>query len=102
MNKQRGQIKVNLGDKDRIMHFSLDGLISISEEFDDMPLGEIFEALEKFDVKVIRSLIYHGLLEDDPDLSIEQVGKWDMPLKEVMDDVGKALTACLGDKKGKK
>lgn len=81
-NKKRGYYTINLGGKNRIMHFSMNfwanftDLLEISLE----DLGKVFE--KGVSITAIRALIYSALLANDQEQGNEidynefQVGIW--------------------------
>lgn len=81
-NKKRGYYTINLGGKNRVMHFSMNfwanftDLLGISLE----DLGKVFE--QGVSIKAIRALIYSGLLANDQEQNNEidynefTVGMW--------------------------
>lgn len=103
-NKYRGELSTNIGGRDRIIKFTLNDLADLQDHC-DRPLKLIFDSLEDMDVKIIRTLLYFGLRNDDPELTERAVGSWDMNITEVIHLVSQSLERCFGageDKKGSK
>ena len=64
---------------------------------------EVLAELDKLNIKILLNLLYLALRNDDKDLTIEQVGSWEMNITEVAGKLGSALALSLGGPKpGKK
>jgi hypothetical protein len=95
-NKKRGEIKVNLGGRDRLMKLTLNDFAELQDRYDNKPLVEILATLDKMDVKVLRALLFLALRHDDPDLTEEQVGNFEFNLTDVAEKLGKCIALSLG------
>ena len=82
MTKQRGYYKIDIGGRERTMHFSMNFWINFTDDLNigiDQ-IGEIFSTGIK--LSSIRSLIYSALLAheqeqgNEPDFNKFEVGKW--------------------------
>ncbi len=81
-NKKRGYYTINLGGKNRIMHFSMNFWSNFTEIL-EIPLDQIASVFEKgVSIKMIRTLIYSALLANDQEQANEidynefTVGMW--------------------------
>ncbi len=82
MNKKRGYYTLNVGGKERVLHFSMNFWANFTEIL-DISLEEIATVFEKgVSLKAIRTLIYSGLLaydqENGNDIEYNEytVGSW--------------------------
>ena len=104
-NKKRGEIKVNLGGRDRLMKLTLNDFADLQDRYDDLPLVDILAKLDKMDVKLLRAILFLSLRHEDSDLTEEQVGSFDVNLTEVAQKLGECIAISLGGsnpKSGKK
>lgn len=103
-NKKRGEISVNLGGRKRIMKLTLNDFAELQDRNNNQPLLTILSELDNLNLKLIRSILYLALRHDDPDLTEEQVGAFDMNLVQVTELIGQCVQASLGmeDSSGKK
>ena len=81
-NKKRGYVTIDIGDKERTLHFSM----NFWAEFTDQlgvgidQIGDLFQ--QGFTIKQLRSLIYSGLIAYDAENNIPvdyneyKVGMW--------------------------
>lgn len=60
-------------DKKRKLRYDLNAFAEL-EELGMGTSGEVLGAMEKGSVKAIRGLLWAGLIHQDPDLSLQQVG----------------------------
>ena len=81
-NKKRGYLSINIGGKQRFMHFSMNFWANFTEEM-NTPLDQIGKLFESgFSISAIRALVYSGLLAYDQeegkdiDYNIFKVGVW--------------------------
>lgn len=82
MTKQRGYYTLEIGGKERTMHFSMNFWINFTDDLDIgiEQIGEIFQNGIK--LSALRSLIYSGLLAHEqeqgnkPDFNQYNVGEW--------------------------
>lgn len=95
VNKHRGEVALNIGGRERKLRLSMNSLVELQEEF-NQPLALIFKELDNFNVKVIRSLLFCALQDDDKSLTREIVGSWDIDLMDVFSKLGLVLSSCLG------
>jgi hypothetical protein len=100
-NKERSEVELRIGGKDRKLRYSLQRLAQLQTRFNGKPLLDIFGEIEKLNIEVIISLLHLGLLDDDKDLTEEQVSTFeDINITEVAQKIGQALTSSLGVKQG--
>lgn len=110
-NKQRGEVKINLGGKDRVLKYDLNALADMESHF-DCSTDEIEAALYRRTeahkaagtlplhtprVADMRYLIYVGLIAKSPDITEREVGGWidTTNLSQVMSDFTTAFTSSL-------
>lgn len=85
-------VKIML-DKEREMLFTLNVLVDVQDEYGDVI--EVFsKAMTDQDFKVIRMVMHAALKEDDPELTVEQVGR--MITMTNLPHVIEALTEAIG------
>ena len=102
MNKKRGYYTLNLGGKERVLHFSMNFWANFTEIL-DISLEEIATVFEKgVSLKAIRTLIYSGLLAYDQENGNEidyneySVGSW---LEDITpDDLEKIIASMMESK----
>ena len=64
-NKKRGYLSINIGGKQRFMHFSMNFWANFTGEM-NTPLDQIGKLFESgFSISAIRALVYSGLLAYD-------------------------------------
>ena len=105
-NAQRGEVALTVGDRDYILRLGTNALCNLEDELGGSVV-EIFSGLEKggVSIKLLRSILYWGLVDQHPDLSRADVGN-------LIDDVGgveavgalitKAVSAGMAKGKGGK
>jgi hypothetical protein len=102
-NKKRGEMIVELGGRERKIKITLNDLAELQDMCGGKPLMEVLAELDKLNIKILLNLLYLALRNDDKDLTIEQVGSWEMNITEVAGKLGSALALSLGGPKpGKK
>jgi hypothetical protein len=103
-NKKRGELTIDVGGRTRKMKLTLNDFAELQDKHDGKPLMDILSTLDKMDVKVLRSMLYLALRHDDPDLTEEQVGNFDLELSDVALKLGNCISLSLGGDKptGKK
>jgi len=88
-------VELDLGGKKRKLKFDLNAFAELEEYYGS--IDEVMQALEKGSIKALRSIIWAGLLYEDPDLKPRDVGAWieiqDLPA--FSETLGAALTAAL-------
>jgi hypothetical protein len=94
-NKKRGEIKVNLGGRDRLMKLTLNDFAELQDRYNGQPLVDILATLDKMDVKVLRALLYFAIRQDDADLTEEQVGSFEFNLTEIATKLGECISLSL-------
>jgi hypothetical protein len=102
-NKKRGEMIVDLGGRERKLKITLNDLAELQDMCGGKPLMEVLSELDKLNIKILLNLLYLALRHDDKDLSIEQVGSWEMNITDIATKLGEALALSLGGPKpGKK
>lgn len=103
-NRRRGEVKADIGGKERILKLTLNDLAELQERYDDLPLIDILSKLDKMDVKLLRVLLYLSIRHEDSDLTEKQVGAFDINITDAATAIGECIAASLGgdNKKGKK
>lgn len=101
-NKKRGEDTIKLGGKERKLKVNLNDLAELQDMCDGKPLMDILVELDRLNIKVLRALLYLSLRHDDPDLTPEQVGSWDMNLVEVSTKIGQVISLSLSGPNPKK
>ena len=87
-NKFRGEVKILL-DKERKIKFTLNSLCELEDQA-GIALSDLSEVKS---VKAIRAILWAGLIDEDPSLTIEQVGKLITldKIQEVSDSIREAF-----------
>lgn len=82
-------------DKKRHLKFDLNAFAELEELYGDM--NAVFEAMQKGSIKAIRAMLWAGLVHEDKELTIEQVGSMiDMSnINDVVETVSKAIGEAL-------
>jgi hypothetical protein len=102
-NKRRGEIKISLGGRDRILKLTLNDFAELQDLHDNKPLVDILATLDKMDIKLLRTLLYLALRHEDKDLTEHQVGSFEFNLAEAATKLGECIGASLGQgQSGKK
>ena len=102
MNKKRGYYTLNIGGKERVLHFSMNFWANFTEIL-GISLEEIANVFDKgVSLKAIRTLIYSGLLAYDQESGNEidyneyTVGSW---LEDITpEDLEKIISAMMESK----
>lgn len=101
-NKKRGEIKVNLGGRDRVLKLTLNDFAELQDMYDNKPLVDILATLDKMDIKLLRTMLYLALRHEDKDLTEHQVGNFEFNLADVASKLGECIGASLGQTKSGK
>lgn len=82
-------------DKKRHLKFDLNAFVELEEKFGS--IGAAFEALEKGSIKGVRTLLWAGLVHEDPELTERDVGALVTveKLSEVTAMITQAVNAAL-------
>lgn len=75
---------LTIGGRERKVHFDLNALCAIEERLGLNGLQQIADQLEKLQGKSLRCVIWAGLVRDDPNLTEDEVGKWDVNVSDVL------------------
>lgn len=75
---------VNIGGRERKLHYDLNALCEIEERLGLKGLQEIANQLEKLEGRSLRCVLWAGLIHDDPDLKETEVGRWDLAVNDVL------------------
>lgn len=86
-------------DKPRSLCYDLNALIALEEI--DGTVNEVMEKLQKGSLKAVRSLLWAGLLREDPDITMQQVGAMiDMnSLPIIAEAITKAVEGAMPEQK---
>jgi hypothetical protein len=95
-NSHRGEIKINIGGRDRVIKFNLNTLALIQADLNNRPILDILEKLDRLDINAILVLLFRGLQQDDKSLTKEMVGDWDIDIQDTILKLSDSLVACLG------
>ena len=82
-------VKINL-DKERVLYYNLNSL----EKFEDLTGVTVDKIGGKMSMKVLKALVYCGLMFEDKTITLEQVG--DMIGIEDMQRVSEAIGKAFG------
>ena len=88
-------------DKERELVYNFNSFIALQEAFEaqgeEADLEEILKKAEKGKLKTIRTLLWAGLIDRNPDLTEEQVGRLLSPynLQEVADKLTLAMNKSM-------
>lgn len=87
-NTKRGQVTISL-DKERILFYDLNALVALEEQGIDV--SKIGEGVK---MSQIRGILWAGLIHEDKELTLEDVGSMVTPdnLQEVSEAVSKAFS----------
>ena len=99
MNKAKPEVKIQL-DKERTIRFDLNAM----SNFEKVTGRNILtNALENLSANEIRALLWACLTDEDPSLTIEQVGKFVTleNMTEVAEKLNEAFTVAMPDKEAK-
>jgi hypothetical protein len=88
-NKQRGEAKITL-DKERVIKFNLNTLISIEDKI-GFSLSEMGENVS---IRTMRTMLTEGLRHEDAEITEEYVGN--LITMDNMQDVQDALAIAMG------
>ncbi|MCY8048446.1 gene transfer agent family protein [Bacillus haynesii] len=89
-NKQRGESKVTLGDKEYSLRYDLNALVELEDRM-GVPLSEMGEM--KITIRTVRSMLWAGVLHENPDVTEEELGKYvDM---ENLEDIQGAISEAF-------
>lgn len=95
-NKKRGEVKLEIGGRDRVLRLTLNDFACLQDRFDNKPLMDILGTLDKLDVKVMRAMLYYALRHDDKDLTEEQIGEFEMNFTVTVAKLSECIAVCLG------
>lgn len=91
-NPHKGAVALETADKVYSLRFTTNSICELEDAL-GRPVGEIvsdLQSAEKSSMKLIRSLVWGGLIADQPDLTTKEAG-------EILDSVGMAeMTAKIG------
>ena len=101
-NRQRGYVEIEL-DKPRKLRFTLNALSEIEDKL-GVSFTEIGEVLKKPKMKDLLVVLWAGLIHEDEDLTIKEVGNMiDISdLEMVSEKLGEAFAAATGEVNQKK
>lgn len=95
-NKQRGESKIVLGDKEYTLRFDLNALVELEDKM-GVPLSEMGEM--KITIRNVRSMLWAGVLHQEPEITEQEIGKFvDM---DNMEEVQTAISEAFGQVKAK-
>ncbi len=66
-------VTLEIGGRDRKLAFDMASILTVEQQ---TGVNLMAAALTEVSATSMRAVLYAALLHDDPDLSIEQVGKW--------------------------
>lgn len=91
---------INL-DKERHLKFDLNAFAELEEIYGDFETA--MNEMSKGSIKAVRSILWAGLVHEDENLTIKQVGSMiDMSnIKEVMAVISKAISEAMPEVEGK-
>lgn len=92
-NSKRGKVKITL-DKVRNLYFNLNALVSLEEQGVD--ISKLNEGIK---MAQVRGILWAGLIHEDADLTIDQVGE--MVDFDNIEEVSTAISAAFNSS-GKK
>ena len=75
-NPQRGEVKLNLGGRDRVLKFTLDDIAQIQDE---TGIDSVTRLVSKGmgDARVVKKMLYRAILHAEPTLRPEDIGSLD-------------------------
>lgn len=89
--------RIDLGGQPRTIRYDGNALFEIEERL-GRPIAELADIIVS--AKTIRTLLWAGLLHEDPKLTEHSVGSWigggGTPINEAMEAVGEALADAFG------
>lgn len=82
-------------DKERHLKFDLNAFAELEELYGD--INTAFEAMQRGSIKAIRAMLWAGLVHEDKNLTLEQVGSMiDMSnINEVVSAISKAISEAM-------
>lgn len=72
-NKERGESKLVLGEKEYTLRFDLNALVELEDKL-GVPLSEMGNM--KITIRNIRSMLWAGILHEAPELTEAEIGKY--------------------------
>lgn len=113
-NPYKGKKEIMLGGKMHVLKYDLNALVEVQDKLDLNGLNEVLETLQNMDFKIMRIILWAGLLheylDDDgnwiggKELTMMQVGKWigeDLTVLDVTGVMTDAISRAVGSDKEK-
>lgn len=94
-NRHRGEVDVELGGKIRQLRFTFHALALVEEKLGLTSIEEVFPRLQAKSLRVVITLLWAGLIHDEPELTEREVGEMDFDLSAAMLAAGEALALCF-------
>lgn len=88
----RGLRRLTLGGKSRLLRFDGNAIIEACDATGTSSIQDILREASNLNIKMLRALVWAGLLHADPDVDLVEVGTWMGEGKVTFDDI---LVACI-------
>ncbi|MDT0149978.1 hypothetical protein Q9R38_25905 [Priestia aryabhattai] len=89
-NKERGESKLVLGEKEYTLRYDLNALVELEEKL-GVPLSEMGKI--QITIKNVRSMLWAGVIHQEPEITEREIGSYvDM---ENMEEVQTAITGAF-------
>lgn len=101
-NDPRAMKRVKIGGKSRLFRFDANAIVELSDQTGIEDVEETINAASNLNFRVLRAMVWAGLLHDEPDLELRDVGSWIgdghglVPMVDVIEPVLVAFSAAVG------
>lgn len=97
-NRHRGGVNVTIGGKERELRYTLNALADLQDRLNLNGMSQFTKVLEDMDFRTLRIMLWAGLIHQDPDLKVEDVGSWrDLDIQTAAQSITAALQCSFGE-----
>lgn len=91
-NRHRGEVEVELDGETHKLRFTLNALAEVEDRLNLASIADILETIKALSVRTLRTLLWAGLLHEQPELTEREVGEMDFDFSHAVERVSRALT----------
>ena len=98
----RGLQRLKIGGKSRLLRFDANAIIEACDAAGVDDIIDVLDGAGRMNVRLLRAGLWAGLLHEDPDLQIEDVGAWigdgknQLSISDAMIPLVAAVNAAIG------
>lgn len=93
-NKARGEVSFHVGEREYVLVYTINALCEIEDAL-GFSVSDMEERLRKPSARDIRALLWAGLMEHHPEITLQQAGSLESPLPEMVAAVTRAMEAAF-------